>query len=554
MAALPLAPLVLLRMYVLLTGCSAASASGAGATVRVGAAIGQTNARYASYNVDGSWNRGFFHVDWSNANLRAAAASLAPATLRFGGGGNDYIVYDAPPGRCSAAGNADRGPPLPPGYNCLNASHFAAFAGMAEGADAQLIFGASFDKVTACEDGSATQHSSYVWNATNVVAWIRHVQAAGLPVWVRAAALSAFSVLKEAPAQAFELGNEVNNQGVAPDGTPDRHNCSLLPAQQADAIERLAAALEELYPDAAARPKLIGPDTGFRNPQGWLNQTLDRVGHLLHAVTHHVYLGASRKNYNSASMLDRGLHGDISWYVPLVRERAPEAEIWAGEDGPTGGGDSGTCGDPAGAICGLFASSLWYADDMGNRARHGFAQYQRQDLVGARYSLVSMPHDNEFLGERDAVGLTADFWVNFMFKRLIGMQVLNATVAGSASVRAYVHCGPAPSPHRIASTGAAAILINLDNASSTRVTVAGASRLQAWTLSPTLDGGPFGKRVRMNGVLLPDTIADGTAISSVPVAGKRVEGGTLSLLPISVSFVALEGIECKQLKSMGHGS
>ena len=49
-------------------------------------------------------------------------------------------------------------------------------------------------------------------------------------------------------------------------------------------------------------------------------------------------------------MLDRGLDGDIAWYVPLVRERAPAAQVWAGEDGPTGGGDSGTCGDPAGAI------------------------------------------------------------------------------------------------------------------------------------------------------------------------------------------------------------
>ena len=65
-------------------------------------------------------------------------------------------------------------------------------------------------------------------------------------------------------------------------------------------------------------------------------------------------------------------------------------------------------------------------------------------------------------------------------------------------------------------------MINLDNASSTRVTVAGATHLQAWTLSPTLDGGPFGKRSLMNGELLPDTIADGATITSVPVAGVRV--------------------------------
>jgi hypothetical protein len=92
---------------------------------------------------------------------------------------------------------------------------------------------------------------------------------------------------------AYELGNEVNNQGVRSDGSPDPHNCSILPQSQAAAIETLAQELEMLYPDAATRPLLIGPDTGFANPQWWLNATLAIVGHRLHAVTHHVYLGAN---------------------------------------------------------------------------------------------------------------------------------------------------------------------------------------------------------------------------------------------------------------------
>ena len=47
-------------------------------SVRISSAtVSRTNERYASYNVDGSWNRGFFNIDWTNPNLRAAAASLA---------------------------------------------------------------------------------------------------------------------------------------------------------------------------------------------------------------------------------------------------------------------------------------------------------------------------------------------------------------------------------------------------------------------------------------------------------------------------------------------
>jgi hypothetical protein len=185
---------------------------------------------------------------------------------------------------------------------------------------------------------------------------------------------------------------------------------------------------------------------------------------------------------------------------------------------------------------------LWYADDMGQRAAHGFQQYQRQDLVGAAYSLVTIPHDNEYLGSRDAVGLTADFWVNFLWKRTVGTHVLSAAVIGSKTVRAYVHCGAAPSPHKIPDIGATAVLINLDNSSSVSVTINGANHLQAWTLSPTPDGGPFGRTVMLNGELLPNRITDAVAFTSIPVPPRIRPGSEVTLPPVSVSFVAIQGL------------
>ena len=55
--------------------------------------VGQTNDRYASWTIDSSYNRGFVHIHWDNPNLLAAATSLAPSTLRFGGSGNDYLHF-----------------------------------------------------------------------------------------------------------------------------------------------------------------------------------------------------------------------------------------------------------------------------------------------------------------------------------------------------------------------------------------------------------------------------------------------------------------------------
>ena len=44
------------------------------------------------------------------------------------------------------------------------------------------------------------------------------------------------------------------------------------------------------------------------------------------------------------------------------------------------------------------AHTCRYANDLGLRATIGFQQYQRQDLIGGRYGLMGIPHDNEKLG------------------------------------------------------------------------------------------------------------------------------------------------------------
>ena len=60
----------------------------------------------------------------------------------------------------------------------------------------------------------------------------------------------------------------------------------------------------------------------------------------------------------------------------MVHRLAPGAEVWAGEDGPVGGGDDGTCngGTPNSSVCGTFATVPWYANDLGVRATLGFRQ------------------------------------------------------------------------------------------------------------------------------------------------------------------------------------
>ena len=56
----------------------------------------------------------------------------------------------------------------------------------------------------------------------------------------------------------FELGNEVNNRAKS---------CNLQPAQQAAAFASFAKELAVLYPNESTRPKLLGPDVGYLDPE-----------------------------------------------------------------------------------------------------------------------------------------------------------------------------------------------------------------------------------------------------------------------------------------------
>ena len=133
----------------------------------------------------------------------------------------------------------------------------------------------------------------------------------------------------------------------------------------------------------------------------------------------------------------------------------------------------------------------------------------------------------------------------------MGNGAVNVTLAVSSpphqllpGVRAYAHCGPPPSKHAPASVVAAGkahmgmVLINLGNASTTvDLDIASSSgQHAAWTLTPA--DGPFGERALLNGKPLQAMLADGKAITNIPIAGIESAEKSVRLPPISVTFVA----------------
>lgn len=315
---------------------------------------------------------------------------------------------------------------------------------------------------------------------------------------------------------------------------------------QADALTAFAAMAKAATPGA----EIIGPDSGYLRAQQWDTALLTAIAavkpKLLKGVTHHVYDGINRANWNNPSTYDAPLP-EIAWYTSMVRSLVPDSQIWAGENGPIGGGNDGTCG--SNSVCGTFVSSIWYADDMSLRAKYGFHHHQRQDFFGGAYGLTSSVSGAMALGQTDAILLRPDFWMSFLHKRTLGLQILNAS-SSSRSVRAYAFAGAPPSRFAAPACAAAAatqfLLINLSaDAVTAALPLTVGTSFASWTLAAGADG-VFGSGATLNAVALPaevdvrarDPSAFLEGIVAPPVIGKVAAGVVLP--PQATTFVCVK--------------
>jgi hypothetical protein len=479
--------------------------------------IGRT---YVSTNVDPSCNRGFHHTDFSNPNLLAALTALAPSRLRFGGSGADSLIYGMDNAASLCAGTPSA--PAPPANGCsfgtpgcLNASHWDSLYHLANASGTEFIFGVSYGGQHSCSSTYEWANSTGYANAQNLLAYLtKHSQYI----------------------YGYEVGNEVNLGAK---------QCNSTPGQQARALVAFhALAADSHLPGGPGA--IIGPDTGDIDAQPWLSGLLPLTPQLTAATTHQ-YNGAVQSNWDSPAQLD-SLLPEILWFPSLVRSVSPSTQIWGGEMGPHGGGENGTC--LAGAICGTYASSIWFADDLALRAKHGYHHYQRQDLFGGAYGLTrGAVSGNLSLNAVEGLTLLPDFWTAFLWKRTLGLSVLNVS-SSSPTVRAYAFTGPPPSTFaapNCTDSGSQYLLINLAGDAPSTATLSPSppgSLFSSWTLGAGAQG-VFGPLATVNGVALPEVVDVGTSdpntflrgIAQTPIQGE-VQAGVV-LPPHTTTFVCV---------------
>eukprot|EP00730_Choanoeca_flexa_P019632 TRINITY_DN9598_c0_g1_i2.p1 TRINITY_DN9598_c0_g1~~TRINITY_DN9598_c0_g1_i2.p1 ORF type:complete len:595 (+),score=113.64 TRINITY_DN9598_c0_g1_i2:94-1785(+) len=342
---------------------------------------------YKSWNIDASADRQFFTRNLSNAELHYLARHSAPGLLRFGGTGNDDLVYAFGNSSCRTG-------------TCLNASWFDNLMDFASAADTPVVFGLNIQYRSSLANGNS------VWDPTN------------------ARQLLQYALQKNYTFYGFELGNEQNN--------------ALSAEQEASDFAVLQALLVELWHDKNTRPKIFGPDphsmrTG-RDPPKTVPFLRDFASNCsakgvdLYALTHHEYI-----EVDSSSSLDPGVL-DITGVIAsavnaTLSQAAPNVLRVAGEIGPHNGGSPG-CSHSS-MRWATFADSFWYMDSLGAKAQHGYSLHCRQDFIGIDYGLLDCSTYQPL----------PDYYTGMVWGSTMGAKVLNVTVSDpSHNVRAYAHC------------------------------------------------------------------------------------------------------------------
>jgi len=473
-------------------------------------AVSTTEEAYACWNLDTSRNRQFFDRNLSQADplgaqLARQAAALGSANqagysiLRFGGTGNDYLTY--------AVGGAEC-PPQSEYNECLNTTWWANTLAFTRAAKAKMVFGLSLNTGHDRRAGRGLLQFPQVWNSSNARALLQWTIKQG----------------SDDLLFGFELGNEQNSKYS---GATIARNFAIL--------HNLTV---ELWPDKTRRPRLIGPDPHSFKQDGveaplidWMEDFMRTAKELevpIYAVTHHEYIEVDSTSFTSPNKLDvtKVIAVAVNASVASI---LPGVQAWAGEVGPHNGG-SPPC-DHTTMRWANFGDSLWYADAMAAKARHGYGAFCRQDYIGADYGLVDCSTGTPL----------PDFWTALVWGTTMGSTVLDASVQTphSTAIRAYAHCA---AHHKGAVT---VLLINLASvAVNVSLTLPGASdsqlefHLEQVASSSVLYNatGLLGTKVSLNGQLL-QLEGDGKVPSLQGMQSLKTD--VVHLAAESVAFVTL---------------
>ncbi|XP_022455108.1 heparanase isoform X2 [Delphinapterus leucas] len=273
--------------------------------------------------------------------------------------------------------------------------------------------------------------------------------------------------------------------------------------------------------------KLYGPDVG--QPRGktvkMLKSFLKAGGEVIDSVTwHHYYLNgriATKEDFLNPDILDTFI-SSVQKIFQAVEETRPHKKVWLGETSSAYGG-----GAPL--LSNTFAAGFMWLDKLGLSARMGIEVVMRQVFFGAgNYHLV----DENFEP-------LPDYWLSLLFKKLVGTNVLMASVKGPDrnKLRVYLHCTNINHP-RYKEGDLTLYALNLHNVTK-RLRLPHHlfdKQVDKYLIKPSGPNGLFSKSVQLNGQTLK--MVDDQTLPALTEKPLR-PGSSLGLPALSYGFFVI---------------
>ncbi|XP_065733233.1 heparanase isoform X2 [Phocoena phocoena] len=273
--------------------------------------------------------------------------------------------------------------------------------------------------------------------------------------------------------------------------------------------------------------KLYGPDVG--QPRGktvkMLKSFLKAGGEVIDSVTwHHYYLNgriATKEDFLNPDVLDTFI-SSVQKIFQAVEETRPHKKVWLGETSSAYGG-----GAPL--LSNTFAAGFMWLDKLGLSARMGIEVVMRQVFFGAgNYHLV----DENFEP-------LPDYWLSLLFKKLVGTNVLMASVKGPDrnKLRVYLHCTNINHP-RYKEGDLTLYALNLHNVTK-RLQLPHHlfdKQVDKYLIKPSGPNGLFSKSVQLNGQTLK--MVDDQTLPALTEKPLR-PGSSLGLPALSYGFFVI---------------
>lgn len=360
-----------------------------------------------------SWgNASLLNIDLSNKVLLNAIKAFSPLKIRLGGTLQDKLIYQT---------THDEQPCTPFVRNstelfgftqgCLPLSRWDELNELFEKTGAKVTFGLNaLNGKTIVPDGRTALGN---WDSSNAESFITYTVSRGYSI------------------HGWELGNELNGNGVGPAISAEQYACD---------VRALHKLVQDIYKGKDAMPLILAPGGIF--DAVWFPKFIDKASNSLQVVTHHIYsVGGGNETNLVQKILDPSLLDEESKIFRnlqgVLRNSGTSAVAWVGESG-------GVYNSGRDHVSNSFVSSFWYLDQLGMSATFDSKAYCRQTLVGGNYGLLNTTtfHPNP------------DYYGALLWHRLMGRNVLSTHFLGTKKLRSYAHCSKS-------SEGITLMLINM---------------------------------------------------------------------------------------------